>query len=160
MTTSTLSAHAPVATTGRLPLGYLLVVDEEPLVRSSLRRVLGGQHAVTCSKTFAEALALVVGGMRFDLILCNLVAPGRAGKALYDELLRQEPEQARRVVFLTGGAFPPRMVEFLASVPNRRIGQPSDVHELRGLVNELLTDLGPIAGETGADGAPKSAVGR
>jgi hypothetical protein len=64
------------------------------------------------------------------------------------------------VVFLTSGAFAPGMVDFLASIPNRRIGQPSDVQELRGLVNELLTDLGPIAGETGADGAPQSAVGR
>ena len=158
--TSPLDAPATIVATNRLPRGYLLIVDDEPLVRSSLRRVLGGQHAVTCPKTFAEALALVVGGMRFDLILCNLAAPGRAGKALYDELLRRSPEQARRVVFLTGGTFAPRMVDFLASIPNRRIGQPSEVRELRGLVNELLTDLGPIVGETGADGVPRSAVGR
>jgi two-component system cell cycle sensor histidine kinase/response regulator CckA len=157
--TSSLGPPTAIAATGSLPRGYLLVVDDEPLVRSSLRRVLGGQHSVTCPKTFAEALALVVGGMRFDLILCNLVAPGQAGKELYDELLRRAPEQARRVIFLTGGTFAPPMVEFLASIPNRRIGQPSDVQALRGLVNELLTDLGPIVREAAADRAVKSAVG-
>jgi two-component system cell cycle sensor histidine kinase/response regulator CckA len=125
------------------PRGYLLVVDDEPLVRSALRRVLGGQHAITCPKTLAEALALIVGGMRFDLILCDLVAPGLAGTAFYDEILGRDPEQARRIVFLTGGTFAPSTVQFLSSVPNRRIAKPCDTQELRGLVTELLTELGP-----------------
>ena len=144
---------AAVAAPETLPRGYLLVVNDEPLVRSALRRVLGGQHAITCPKTFAEALALVVGGMRFDLILCDLTAPGLAGRRLYDEVLRRDPDQARRMVFLTGGAATPQTVDFLGAVENRRIGQPSDVQELRGLVNELLTELGPMTREAAADSA-------
>jgi PAS domain S-box-containing protein len=144
-----------IGTASSLPRGYLLVVDNEPLVRSALRRVLGGQHAITCPKTFAEALALVVGGMRFDLILCDLVAPGQAGRAFYDEILRRDPEQARRMVFLTGGTLAPPMTEFLGSVPNRRVGQPSDPQELRALVNELLVELGPMARRAATD-SPRS----
>jgi CheY-like chemotaxis protein len=99
---------------------------------------------ITCPKTFPEALALVAGGMRFDSILCDLVAPGLAGRAFYDELLRRDPEQARRMIFLTGGAAAPPLVEFLSSVPNRRIGKPSDMQDLRRLVNELLAEMGPM----------------
>jgi CheY-like chemotaxis protein len=140
--------------------GYLLVVNDEPLVRSALRRVLGGQHAVTCPKTFAEALALVVAGMRFDLILCDLAAPGLAGKTLYDEILRRDPEQARRMLFLTGATPASPMVDFLGSVPNRRVGLPSDMQELRGLVNQLLTELGPMPRPSEGADSPKSATGR
>jgi two-component system cell cycle sensor histidine kinase/response regulator CckA len=126
------------------PRGYLLIVDDEPLLRSALRRVLGTQHATTCPKTFADALALVVGGMRFDLILCDLMASGQAGAAFYGEILRQDPEQARRMIFLTDGTVSPRMVDFLSSIPNRRIGKPCDMPLLRGLVNELLIEMGPV----------------
>jgi CheY-like chemotaxis protein len=151
---------AAVAVSRDLARGYLLVVDDEPLVRSALRRVLGGQHAITCPKTFAEAVALFVGGMRFDLILCGLSAPGLAGRAFFDEISRRDPEQARRLVFLTAGTPPAPMVDFLGSIPNRRIGQPSDMQELRGLVNELLAELGPVVRKVAATDAPAAATNR
>jgi two-component system cell cycle sensor histidine kinase/response regulator CckA len=121
--------------------GYLLVVHDEPLVRSSLRRVLGGQHAIASPKSFPEALALITGGMRFDVIVCDLSA-GQAGRRLYEEVQRRDPRQAERMVFLTGCSSTPETAAFLASIPNRRIGQPADVKELRDLVNELLAQLG------------------
>jgi two-component system cell cycle sensor histidine kinase/response regulator CckA len=140
------------------PRGYLLIVDDEPLLRSALRRVLGGQHATTCPKTFVDALALVVGGMRFDLILCDLTAPGRAGPDFYDEILRQDAEQARRMIFLADGTLPPRTVEFLSSIPNRRIEKPCDMQLLRGLVNELLIEMGPLVRPAGPADSPTSAT--
>jgi two-component system, cell cycle sensor histidine kinase and response regulator CckA len=141
-----------------VPHGYLLVVIDEPLERSAMRRMLGSQHAVTCPKTAAQALALVAGGMRFDLILCDLKEPGRAGQALYEAVRVRDPEQARRVVFLTDGRSARELVDFLASVPNRHIEMPSDVQQLRGLVIDLLVELGPVAGRTSAVDAPESAA--
>jgi two-component system cell cycle sensor histidine kinase/response regulator CckA len=158
--TPSMEPPAAVAVSSQLARGYLLIVDDEPLVRSALRRVLGGQHAITCPKTFAEAMALVVGGMRFDLILCDLAAPGLAGKGFHDEILRRDPEQARRMVFLTGGTPPPSMVDFLGTVRNRRIAQPFDIQELRGLVNELLTELGPVVRQVAAVDSPVAMTGR
>jgi PAS domain S-box-containing protein len=137
-------AEDPPAVVG--PRGYLLVVDNEPLVRSALRRVLGSQHAITCPKTLAEARALVAGGMHFDLILCDLNEPGLVGKAFYDEILARDPEQARRIVFLTGGTFAADIIDFLNSLPNRRIGKPCDTNDLRRLVSELMAEMGPIPG--------------
>lgn len=127
------------------PRGYLLIVEDEPLVRSALRRVLGGQHAVTCPRTSIEALALVIGGMRFDLILCDLTSAQPSGMAFYDEIRRRDPEQARRVLFLTGGTLAPATADLLRSVENRSIGKPCDTQALRRTVNELLLELGPVA---------------
>jgi two-component system cell cycle sensor histidine kinase/response regulator CckA len=141
------------------PRGYLLIVNDEPLLRSALRRVLGAQHATTCPKTFADALALVVGGMRFDLILCDLMSPGTAGAAFYDDILLQDPEQARRMIFLTDGTGSPRTADFLASVPNRRIGKPCDMQLLRGMVDELLIEMGPLVRQASPADSTTSAAG-
>jgi CheY-like chemotaxis protein len=138
------------------PRGYLMVIDDEEMVRGSMRRVLEREHAVTCPKTSTEALALFDAGMRFDLIICDLAMPGVSGMDVHDEIMARDPEQARRIVFVSGGAFTPRMVEFLHSVPNRRIDKPYDPGELRLLVGELLADLGAIAGPgpVASDGVP------
>lgn len=133
-------AHPPVVSGLR---GHLLVVEEEPLVRSALRRVLASQHAVACPRSPAEALAIVSGGMRFDLILCDLTAPSLAGIAFHREIMRCDPGQGQRMVFLIGATLAPAVVEFLSSVPNRRIEKPCDTLELRRTVNDLLGELGP-----------------
>jgi hypothetical protein len=86
--------------------------------------------------------------------------PGLAGKAFYDKILARDPEQARRIVFLTGGTFASDIVDFLNSIPNRRIGKPCDTKDLRRLVNELMAEMGPIAGPAAATNAPLLATSR
>ncbi|HEY0466298.1 MAG TPA: response regulator, partial [Polyangiaceae bacterium] len=91
----------------RATRGHVMVVDDEVTMRSVLQRVLGPHHFLTCPKTSPEALALIDGGMRFDLILCDVMMPLLSGPAFHDELLRRHPDQARRTAFLTGGAVSP-----------------------------------------------------
>ena len=64
--------------------------------------------------------------------------PIMSGMDLYDELCRLAPEQARRVVFLTGGAFTPRGQAFLDQVPNPRLDKPFDNQSLRTLVRDRV----------------------
>jgi response regulator RpfG family c-di-GMP phosphodiesterase len=60
------------------------------------------------------------------------------GKELYTELSRFAPDQAEKVVFLTGGAFTPTLQAFLSGVSNERISKPFDVAKLRSTVNARL----------------------
>ena len=126
------------------PRGYLLIIDDEPMIRSCIRRLLEDEHAITCPKTAIEALALIDGGMRFDLILCDLLMPGLSGIDLHAELLNRHPDQARRMAFMTGGAFTPRAMEFMRLIPNRRIEKPFDLAQLRLLIRGMLTENGLI----------------
>jgi hypothetical protein len=54
------------------------------------------------------------------------------------ELLRSFPEQAGRMVFLSGGAFTKRARDFLESVQNHRVEKPVDAQGLKALINDML----------------------
>lgn len=116
----------------------VLAVDDEPAIGALIRRVLGSLHDVELAGDAHEALARLATGARFDLILCDLMMPGLTGIELYQRLERDLPEQARRLVFLTGGAFTPEATAFLERGSLRRIEKPFSVGELRALVEEQL----------------------
>ena len=118
--------------------GTVLVIDdEEPLVQA-IRRYLSIDHDVTAVFSGTDALDRLGRGERYDVILCDLMMPQVTGMKLHDELLRIDPTQAARIVFLTGGAFTPAAREFLDGVPNRRLEKPFDLKALRKLVNDWI----------------------
>ncbi len=115
----------------------LLVVDDEPMILGALRRSLGSDYNVTCVGDGRRALERLRAGDRFDVILCDLMMPELTGMDLYAELERIAPDQAARMVFVSGGAFTPRAREFLERVPNARVEKPIDFQNLRLLLRNL-----------------------
>lgn len=118
--------------------GRVLVIDDEPMLRGVVQRMLAAEHLVTPLSDAAEALARIAGGERFDVILSDLMMPGMTGMDLHAELAKLDPDQAERVVFVTGGAFTNRASEFLDAVPNARLDKPFTASELRGIVNRMV----------------------
>jgi CheY-like chemotaxis protein len=118
--------------------GSVLVVDDEAMIVTAVKRVLSRNHDVTGTQHAEEALARIKKGERFDVILCDLMMPGMTGMDFYEEICKIAPQQAEVMVFLTGGAFTPRAEEFLAKVPNKKIDKPFDVLPLRRLVEQML----------------------
>jgi PAS domain S-box-containing protein len=116
--------------------GNVLVIDDEESLAQALRRFLSVEHNVTAVYRARDALDLLELGTRYDVILCDLMMPQITGMELYTEIVRLDPSQAQRIVFLTGGAFTPTARDFLSSTTNRRIEKPFDLKEVRRLVNE------------------------
>lgn len=127
---------APPVEPGRR--GRILVVDDEPRIGSTLRRILGLEHDVVALASGPEVLERLAAGESFDLILCDLMMPEMTGMQLYAEVSRAYPDYASRIIFLTGGAFTPQAREFLDRVPNQRIEKPFDVQNLRALIRALV----------------------
>lgn len=113
--------------------GKILIVDDEVMVCTALRRLLSREHDVHVTMRATEALELVTKGAAFDVILCDLMMPHMTGMELHDRL--EELGQAERIIFLTGGAFTTSAREFLDRVPNQRIEKPFDQRLLQALVN-------------------------
>jgi CheY-like chemotaxis protein len=116
----------------------VLIVDDERAVGVTLGRVLK-DHDVTVVTTGREALALIVAGARFDVVLSDLMMPEMSGMELYGELARLHPEAAERMVFVTGGAFTPAAHAFFDRIPNERIAKPFDTAAVRALVRRFVT---------------------
>jgi PAS domain S-box-containing protein len=119
----------------------ILLVDDEPLIGSTVRRVLA-DHEVEVLTDARAALARLVAGERFDVILCDLMMPDLTGMDLHEALTRAAPAVAGRMVFITGGAFTERARRFLERSDLPRIEKPFAPATLREAVDALLA-LGP-----------------
>jgi len=118
--------------------GRILVVDDEPALGVAIRRILAGEHDVTVLTAASEARELVARGDRFDVILCDLMMPKMTGMDLHAEFTALAPDQAERMVFVTGGAFTEKARRFLGTVPNIRLEKPFDTAGLRALIRGLV----------------------
>ena len=118
--------------------GRVLVIDDEPAVCKAASRILGSIHEVVTANRAQDALERIRKGERFDVILCDLMMPEMTGMELHAELVDAVPEQAEKVVFLTGGAFTARARTFLDGVTNLRFEKPFDATSLRTIVQERL----------------------
>lgn len=78
----------------------MLVVEDEPLVRRVIERTLvrGGHHVTTASSP-AEAIALVDGGLTYDLLVTDLMLPEMTGQQLAALLTPRVPA---RTLFISG----------------------------------------------------------
>lgn len=119
------------------------MVDDEPLVRSAVRRALRG-HDVRLEESAHAALRLISRGERFDRILCDVMMPGMDGFAFAEALAGLEPAQAERVVFMTGGAVGERAARLLREQPERaRDARPRAAPRGGGVVAALaLSEVG------------------
>jgi CheY-like chemotaxis protein len=129
-----ISAPAPI----KSRRGRVLVIDDEPMIATAIGRTLAFEHEVVVSSDAANALQRILSGERFDVLLCDLMMPQMTGMDLHAALLTQAPEQAERMVFLSGGAFTAAARAFLDEVPNQRLEKPFDTRQLSALVNERM----------------------
>jgi signal transduction histidine kinase/ActR/RegA family two-component response regulator len=115
----------------------VLVVDDDPLVLRSLTRVLARDFDVASARNGREALDLVRAGGTFDAMLCDLMMPELSGIELHELLVQDDPELAKRTIFLTGGAFSGRAQSFLEAVGQPHLEKPVDFKIVRDMLLEL-----------------------
>ena len=116
----------------------ILVIDDDPMFAKLLEDILSTDgHRVTAAANGVEALALLAG-RAFDLIMIDIKMPELDGPAFYRELERRSPDQARRVMFMTGGAVGAETAELLSSVRTPVLRKPVDVKEIRATVQRFF----------------------
>jgi PAS domain S-box-containing protein len=116
------------------PRSRILIVDDEPAVARSLSALLSRHHQATAVTHAHDALARLLAGERFDVILCDLMMPDVSGIELYDLLA---PEDRARIVFMTGGAFTQQAREFLAQIECPHVNKPFTERELRAAIEQV-----------------------
>jgi CheY-like chemotaxis protein len=112
----------------------VLVVDDDVILGRTIARLLTWDHDVVAVTTAAEALSRIGAGERFDAILSDLHMAGMTGMDLHARLAEDVPDQAARMVFMTGDIREPEAREFLARGTARWIEKPFGMTELRALI--------------------------
>jgi two-component system NtrC family sensor kinase len=120
------------------PRRRLLLIDDEPAVGTSVRRLLQDMHEVHAVQDAREALHLLQRGERYDAILCDMVMPGMSGVDFLRELEQREPGLARRTGLMSGGAFSTQAKEFVATRSSELLEKPFEPERLRTFVERLL----------------------
>jgi PAS domain S-box-containing protein len=118
--------------------GRVLVVDDEPMIGTAIRRTLQHEHEVVVLTSAREAFARLVAGEHFDVILCDVMMPEMSGVDLHQQLTLFRPALVERIVFLSGGTFTPNAHAFLGQVKNARLDKPFASEELHAVVRARL----------------------
>jgi CheY-like chemotaxis protein len=108
----------------------LLVVDDEPMIGSLVKSILGG-HDVEFFLRPVEALTRATEAP-FSAVLCDLLMPEMSGIEFYQALRDKRPELAHNFVLMTGSAVEAEesLATFLASHPVRLLRKPFTVSQL------------------------------
>jgi CheY-like chemotaxis protein len=115
----------------------ILVVDDQPMLAKAIRRMLAS-HDVSVMGSAQDALARVKAGERFDVILSDLMMPGMTGMELYSAIAASAPDQARRMVFMTGGVFTAQARDFFDQVGCPTLEKPFDKAGLLAVLETLF----------------------
>lgn len=128
----------PVAS--RLP--RILVVEDDPGVAEGIRLLLEPQYQVEVVEGGAEALRLlsipVNAPNSFEVVLCDVMMPGVSGIDLYRQLAQTSPAMARRIIFMTGGAYTDDADRFLGSVDNIQVQKPFNLRFLHQQLQNVI----------------------
>jgi two-component system NtrC family sensor kinase len=139
-TGSRASTVAP--TTVSVPEGLqpvVLVIDDEPAVRSTLARIFTRWGwTVREEGDAAEALRRLGTDGEPAVILCDLKMPGMSGSEFYASLQARAPALATRVVFVTGDVVEPDTAQFLATAGRDVVEKPFTIAEIARTVEQVL----------------------
>ena len=117
---------------------HLLVVDDEPLIRSMLAKFLELQHFdVELAEDGGEAW-VKLQSMTYDCILLDLKMPGMGGKELYRLIQASDSRSAQKVIFITGDTVNPDTRDFIEGTKNPVMTKPFELEDLHLQVLEVL----------------------
>ena len=141
LTLPTVQPFRPVAATGThaeaRPL--VLIVDDDPAVGHMLQRLLAREYEVIVTLDAASASKqLAQYGSLIDVILCDVMMPKVTGMDFLESVRKSEPGMARRIIFMTGGAFTPRAREFLEHLPDQHLTKPFEPETLFAAVRACI----------------------
>ncbi|MCK6586950.1 MAG: response regulator [Polyangiaceae bacterium] len=114
------------------------MVDDEPAICTSLKRLFSRQHSVSTVNSAMGALELFNAGERFDLVLCDLMMPEMGGLDLFDEVTRVAPDQAAKFVFMSGASLSTQVSAALSKLPNTLLHKPFDMRRLVDVVRDRI----------------------
>jgi two-component system cell cycle sensor histidine kinase/response regulator CckA len=119
--------------------GRILILDDDEGVARSLERLLEASHDVEVCFEPSAAAERLLAGERFDVIICDLMMPTMTGMDFHALVANKRPEQAEKIVFVSGGAFTPAAQKFVAGTLNIVLEKPFHLAALEAALARHLS---------------------
>lgn len=118
----------------------VLVVDDEPAVRSLIRAILTvNGHIVEECDNSQQVLENLID-TTYDLIIMDLRMPGMSGMELHSEISTRWPKLAHRIIIITGDTSDVVTREYLSTLQIPCITKPFARKTLEEQVNAILSE--------------------
>jgi len=123
---------------------HLLVVDDDRRIRDLLSRFLFGEgYRVTTAETAADARAKLQG-LRFDLLILDIMMPGETGFDLARDL---RASSSVPIIMLTARDEPQSRIEGLSIGADDYVGKPFEPKELSLRIASILRRARPAVAQ-------------
>lgn len=121
-------------------LPSLLIVDDDPMVRRALARVLRRRYVITELESAEAALDLLDAGDTFDAIVCDLNLDGMSGRNFLVTLDAMRDIHADRVIILSGTARDAVADERLEGMGPRFVEKPATAAQIEVVIAAILRE--------------------
>jgi two-component system NtrC family sensor kinase len=116
----------------------ILLIEDEITLRTAISRFLRASgYIVEVAENGSAALDLL-SSTRFDLILLDLRMKGITGEDVYESMTATHPDQAQRVVFITGDLHSAQAARFIRLTGRPVLAKPFTLAELAARVAQLV----------------------
>jgi len=122
----------------------VLVVDDEPVVRDAVTRVLAAVGLTVETAPDAETALASPAAATCRMVLCDLMLPGESGLHLLRQLRARRPDLP--IAMITGYATPANAESVREAGATAFLPKPFDEDELLSLVRHALAQT-DVAGE-------------
>lgn len=119
-------------------LPTLLLVDDDPMVRRALARVLRRRYVITELESAEAALDLLDAGHVFDAIVCDLNLNGMSGRNFLVTLDAMRDVHADRVIILSGTSRDAVADERLESMGSRFVEKPATAAQIEVVITAIV----------------------
>lgn len=126
---STTDSFRPLESSSTNEKLHILIVDDEPLVASALKRLLGKSYDAEIANSGRDALDLCLAE-DYDVVLCDLMMGDMTGMSLYEDLCKEKEHYSKRFVFVTGGAYTPSAETFIRVTKSPCLTKPATPKDL------------------------------
>jgi DNA-binding response OmpR family regulator len=122
------------------PSVSILIVDDEPSIRSVLEETLKQRYACVAVESAADALRLM-DARKFDLALVDIGLPGMSGLTLCTVIVNQYPNT--RVITISGDSDEESIAEARKAGASDYIAKPFNIRDVVAAVDRTLTRGSP-----------------
>lgn len=115
---------------------WILVVDDEPLIRSFVERALNYAGYAVATATDGIAALEALKKQRFDLMISDIVMPDMDGIALSLKVSQDYPKV--KILMMTGYAHQAQRLHNIESITHEVVSKPFTLEEITRRVEDII----------------------